>query len=268
MSLTTRGAPLASQPPETVNYRIDGPRHPLFLDPFAHRVRAELGGVTVLDSTRGLLLHESNLPPQLYVPWDDVGADHLERTDHATHCPFKGDARYWTVRAGGKVAENAVWAYPDPMDGASWLRGLVALYWDRMDRWLDEEEVVVGRIRDPYHRVDVRPASRRVRVLVDGTEVAASAQPLLLFETGLPVRPYLRTEEVTGGRLLASPTRTVCPYKGTARHWHLELPDGRHVEDACWEYAEPLDEARRIAGRVAFYPDRVTLEVDGVVGRQ
>ena len=109
MSLTFTGAPLAAEPPATTNYDIDGPKHRLFLHPFPRRVRARFADETVLDSTRGALLHESQILPRLYVPLEDLRADLLERTDHATHCPFKGDASYWSVRVGDRVAENAVW---------------------------------------------------------------------------------------------------------------------------------------------------------------
>ena len=147
MSLTFPGAPLASEPPATTNYAIEGPRHRLLLHPFPRRVRARFAGETVLDSTRGAMLHESNILPRFYVPLEDVRADLLERTDHSTHCPFKGDASYWSVRVGDRVAENAVWTYEDPIPEARWLRGLVSVYTERMDAWLDEDEEVVG-LRD------------------------------------------------------------------------------------------------------------------------
>src|SRR5919201_544908 len=162
MSLTFPGGPLASDPPADTNYVIDGPRHRLFLHPFPRRVRATFAGETILDSTRGAMLHESNILPRLYVPLEDVRADLLERTDHATHCPFKGNASYWSVRVGDRVAENAVWAYEDPLPESEWLRGLVSVYPERMDEWFDEDEQVF-RLRDPYHRVDARRSSRRVQ---------------------------------------------------------------------------------------------------------
>ncbi len=89
MTLTIGPQPLGSTGPRTVNYRIDGPKHRLLFDPFPRRVRAYLGGELVLDTRRGMLLHESNMMVQLYVPEDDVRAK-LTLTDHTTHCPFKG----------------------------------------------------------------------------------------------------------------------------------------------------------------------------------
>src|SRR3954453_17532691 len=109
MTLTFPGAPLASEPPLTTNYAIEGPRHRLLLHPFPRRVRARFAGEGVLDSTRGALLHESNILPRLYVPLEAGGADLLARPDHSTQCRLKGDASYWSVRAGARAAANAVW---------------------------------------------------------------------------------------------------------------------------------------------------------------
>ena len=95
MSLTRSSGPLSGHPPETVNYRIDGPAHKLLMQEFPRRVRAVLGGQTVVDTTGAMLLHETGLGPQLYVPLDDIRAELIQPTDHHTYCPFKGTAAYW-----------------------------------------------------------------------------------------------------------------------------------------------------------------------------
>jgi uncharacterized protein (DUF427 family) len=260
MTLTLSHGPLSPHPPRTVNYELSGPRHRLLLHDFPRRVRAEFAGETVLDTDRGVLLHETGLLPRLYVPDDDIRADLLVPTDHTTYCPFKGTASYWTVQAGGRSAENAVWAYPEPLEEAAWLRGYKSLYWEAMDRWLDEDEEVLGHLRDPYHRVDVRRSSRRVRVLAnDGGEVLAETdRPLLLSETGLPNRYYIPRADVRMESLSPSDTTTVCPYKGTTEYWSLH-----GTPDVAWSYPEPLEESVRIAGHVCFAHDAVTVEVDG-----
>src|SRR5699024_5215640 len=130
--------------PHAANYEIDGPEHQLFLGECPRRVRAIFGGATVLDSRRARLLHETGLLPQMYIPHDDVRVDMLEHTDHTTHCPFKGDASYWSLRAAGRVADNAAWAYREPRDKAGWLRDYIAFYWDSLDAWFDEDEEVRG----------------------------------------------------------------------------------------------------------------------------
>jgi uncharacterized protein (DUF427 family) len=262
MSLTLGGGPLAARPPATVNYTVDGPAHRLLWHPFPRRVRALFGGATVLDSERAALLHETGLLPQLYLPRDDVDDALLEPTDHHTHCPFKGDARYASVRVGERVAHNALWSYPEPVETARWLAGHVALYWESMDAWFDEDEEVFGHVRDPYHRVDVRRTGRRVRVTAGGTEVADTRRALLLSETGLPNRYYLPAADVRTDLLAPSDTHTVCPYKGTASYRTLEA-DGVRIADAVWSYPEPLQDARRIAGHYCFHAEGVQVLVDG-----
>jgi uncharacterized protein (DUF427 family) len=160
MSLTFSDGPLSGHPPQNVNYRIQGPAHKLLMKPFPRRVRAIFGGEVVVDTTRAVLLYETGLPPQVYVPQDDIRAGLLTPTDHHTFCPFKGTASYWSVTAGEAEAENAIWSYPEPIDEASWLQGYAGFYWKAMDEWYDEDEpVTLGGLPDPYHRVDVRVPS-------------------------------------------------------------------------------------------------------------
>jgi len=232
MSLTMGGGPFARDAPATVNYRLEAPHHALYMHAFPRRVRAELGGQGVLDSEQGMLLHETSLLPQLYVPTDDLRADLLTPSDHTTHCPYKGDASYRHLRVGGRVAENAVWSYPDPVPQAAWLRGLSALYWDAADTWFEEDEPVHGHLRDPYHRVDTRPAAALVRVALGDAVLARSAKPRMLSETGLPNRHYLPPGDVHRELLVPSRTRTYCPYKGRAAYWSLRLDD-REIPDVA-----------------------------------
>ncbi|NLU69810.1 DUF427 domain-containing protein [Streptomyces sp. HNM0574] len=262
MTLTLGGGPLSTQPPETANYRIEAPAHRLLWQPFPRRVRALFAGRTVVDTTEAKLLHESNLLPQLYIPDTDVNDRVLEATEHRTHCPFKGDARYATVRVGDRAAENALWSYPEPVPGAEWLTGHSALYWSSMDAWFDEDEEVQGHIRDPYHRVDVRRTSRHVRVTAGETTVADTRRALLLSETGLPNRFYVPLTDVRPGLLLPSATHTVCPYKGRASYGNLRA-GGNVLDDAAWWYPSPLEEAVATAGHVCFLADGVTTYVDG-----
>lgn len=257
MSLTLGHGPLAMDA-AAANYRIDGPAHRIHFEPHPRRFRAELGGHTVLDTTRGSLLHESNLRPVLYVPFEDLDAAALTATDHTTHCPFKGDASYWTVRAGGRVAENAVWAYQSPLPAASWLAGHAALYFGRMDRWLEEDEEIAG-IRDPYHRVDVRRSSRPVEVSAGGRLLLRESAPLLVFETGAPVRAYLSPQLLD---LQPSETRSVCPYKGEATYWSVRDGD-RLLADAAWSYETPRDGVSPIAGLVSLAHEALDVRLAG-----
>jgi uncharacterized protein (DUF427 family) len=262
MTLTLAHGPLAAVPPETVNYRIEGPAHRLLFEDFPRRVRAVFGDQIVLDTRRGKLLHESALLPQLYVPREDVRDELLEATDHSTHCPFKGDASYWSVRVGERLAENAVWSYLEPIDSAAWLRGYQAVYFDAMDAWFDEDEEIVGSLRDPYHRVDVRDSSRRVRVLAFGQVVAETDRPRLLSETGVPNRYYVPPDDVRRELLEPSATHSVCPYKGRASYHTLRV-GGERLLDVVWFYPEPLESAIKVRGYLCFSGKGVDIEVDG-----
>jgi uncharacterized protein (DUF427 family) len=261
MGLTRSDAPLSANAPTTVNYRIDGPAHKLLMHPFPRRVRAEFAGRTVLDTTHGVLLHETALPPRLYVPESDLDASAFVPSDLTTHCPFKGDATYRSLQVGDRVVEDALWTYPAPRPESSWLVGLASLYWEAADAWYDEDEQVRA-LTDPYHRVDVRRSSRHVQVLAGDTVVADSTDALVLAETGHPLRWYLSPEDVLVP-LEPTGTSTYCPYKGDASYWSVRLPDGRELSDAAWAYPQPLAESSRIGGRVSFRHDDLRVLIDG-----
>lgn len=262
ISLTFTHGPLADDAVDTVNYSIDGPEHRLFFDEFPRRVRGLFGNQVVLDSDNAMLLHETGLLPQLYVPTSDVRADLLTATDHTTRSPFMGDASHWSIRVHDRTAENAVWAYAEPPDSAAWLRGYQAFDFDALDAWFDEDEEIIGHLRDPYHRVDVRASSRHVVVLGGDQAIADTFRPNILSETGLPNRYYIPTEDVRRAVLKPSATHTVCPYKGTASYYAVSV-DGRRLSDVAWFYPQPLENAQKVAGHLCYLGDGITLEVDG-----
>ncbi|CAN5768460.1 DUF427 domain-containing protein [soil metagenome] len=262
MTLTLGNAPFGPQSTGRFNFERVGPAHTIYWEDWPRRMRAELGGETLLDTRAGKLLHETGMLPVHYFPRDDVRFDLLEPTDHTTHCPFKGDASYWSIQAGGRTLENAVWGYPEPLDGAPDLAGYVALYYDRPDAWFEEDERIYAHPRDPYHRVDVRPGSYHVVVRLGSEVVAETDHPVLLFETGLPVRWYVAPDDVRTDLLERSDTVSECPYKGDGQHWNLTA-GGETVPDAAWSLPHALPEALAADGSYCFYPDKVTIEVDG-----
>jgi uncharacterized protein (DUF427 family) len=261
LSLTLPNGPLSREPSAT-NYEIEGPENRMLFQGFPRRVRALLAETTVLDTRDGKLLHETGYLPQLYVPREDVRVELLEATDHTTNCPFKGDASYWSVRVGDRLAENALWGYEEPLEPVSWLQEHMALYWDRMDAWLDEDERVEGHLCDPYHRVDARRSSRHVRVTADGELLAETRQPIVLSETGRPNRFYVPRGDVVEARLEPSHTHSVCPYKGRASHWSARV-GGRRLEDVALAYDAGPADALEIAGHVCFLGPHVQVRVDG-----
>src|ERR671916_850699 len=227
--------------------------HTLYFEDCPKRVRAIFNGETVADSRRVKLMHETGHLPVYYFPEEDIREDLLERTNHTTHCPFKGDASYRSVRVGDRVAENAVWTYPEPLEDAPPILGYVALYHDAMDKWLEEDEEVFGHPHDPYHRVDVLESSRHVRVSLNGEVVA---------ETELPPRYYITPEDVRTDLLVPSETKTVCPYKGVASYRSARM-NGEVVEDIVWYYPEPLPEAQKVKDHLCFFEEKVDFEVEG-----
>ncbi len=119
------------------------------------------------------------------------------------------------------MKENAAWGYSDPIDGAPPLAGDVAFYWWVMDTWLEEDERVFVHPRDPYHRIDVVPTSRHVRISAAGEVLADTTRARVLFETSLPARWYLPAGDGRTDLLAASDNTTRCPYKGEASYWSL-----------------------------------------------
>src|SRR5690606_3007451 len=201
--------------------------------------------------------------PVYYFPRAAVRMELLRRSDHTTHCPYKGDAAYWTIAAGEKRSENAAWSYEAPLDGVADIAERIAFQFDRIDAWHEEDERIAVHPRDPYHRVDILDSARAVRVELGGRTLAETTRGRFLFETGLPARYYIPPEDVRTDLLTDSDTISACPYKGSARYWSARDGD-RLVADVAWSYPVPRPECRKIAGYLCFYPERVDrLTVDG-----
>lgn len=241
----------------------DHPEHLVEFEPSPKRVRVTFAGKTIVDTTNALILHESRHVPVYYFPRADVAMDRLEATDHSTHCPFKGDANYFSVVVDGKTADNAVWSYELPFDEVIGLKDYVALYWNRVDHWYEEDEEVFVHARSPRTRVDILDSSRSVRIELGGETVAESRRARFLFETGLPTRYYIPREDV-GAELLPSATQTQCPYKGYASYHSVKVGDTVH-EDIVWYYPDPVHESAKIKDYLCFFNEKVdAVYIDGV----
>jgi uncharacterized protein (DUF427 family) len=241
--------------------------HRITVEASARRVRVMFNGKTIVDTLAAGLMRETRHLPVYYFPQSDVRMDLLERTNHKSHCPYKGDASYWTLRVGGRSIENAAWSYENPLPEMAAIKGQIAFYWDKVDQWFEEDEAIIGHPPDPYHRIDVRPSSREVRVMLAGEMLARTRRALFLFETGLPTRYYIPREDVRMDLLTPTATHSICPYKGEASYWSARLGE-RMVKDIAWAYLAPLPECPRIKDHFCFYPDRVDgLEVEGETPR-
>ncbi len=119
--------------------------------PARRHVRVVFNGETVADSRRALVVRETRLPPVFYLPKEDVRMDLMQPTDYRTHCPFKGNASYWTLLVDDRLVENAVWAYENPLPEFQEIAGYVAFYRNRMDSWFeDESEVEIDPVTDTH----------------------------------------------------------------------------------------------------------------------
>jgi adenylate cyclase len=111
-------------------------------EPTTERVRVEFNGTWVADSQNALIVYETRVPPMYYFPVEDVSRDYLEKTDHQTHCPFKGNASYWSLTVGEETAENAIWGYEDPYSDGEELRGYVSFYQSKVSAIYEGDEEV------------------------------------------------------------------------------------------------------------------------------
>jgi uncharacterized protein (DUF427 family) len=237
--------------------------HWIHIEESPRRVRVAFGGETIADSKHALLLRERKCLPVYYFPQQDVRMDAMQPTSHRTHCPYKGEASYWSIQVGAKVAGNAAWSYIDPPASASAIKGHFAFQWNAMDAWHEEEEEIFVHPRDPYKRVDVLQSSRHVVVTVAGETVMDTRRPRLLFETGHPTRYYLPLEDAHRDLLLRSETTSRCPYKGVASYWSVKIGE-KVFQDLAWSYLDPIPECSKIKGLVCFFQEReATIYVDG-----
>jgi len=262
MGLMTGTGPLSRSPAGSFNFETPPAGRSLYVEPTPKRIRAQVAGETVADSRKALILSESGLQPVYYFPRDDVRLELFEPTERHTKCPIKGEASYYSIRVGDREVRNGAWYYPDPIEGAEPIAGMIAFYWDRIDRWLEEDEEIHVHPRDPYHRIDVLDSSRHVRISLDGELLAESTRPTALFESNLPPRWYLPRDDVVA-ELEPTDTVTRCGYKGQASYYAVRLGSGETVRDLVWTYEDPLEESVRIKDLLCFFNERVDIELDG-----
>jgi uncharacterized protein (DUF427 family) len=230
------------------------------VEPVPRRVRAQLGGRTVLDTTRALYVWEWPAYPQFYVPATDLAPDVLVTHEQVAEQPL-GTARQVDLRAGDVTRAGA--GHLHLGDAEPRLRGHVRLEWDALDAWFEEDEQVFVHPRNPYARVDALRSTRHVRVELHGLVLAESAAPVIVFETGLPPRYYLPRTALDLTHLRPSDTVSACPYKGrTSAYWSVQAGGTVHP-DLAWSYDFPTRELQPIAGLVAFFNEKVDILLDG-----
>lgn len=225
-------------------------------------IRAYYNGYLVIDSKRAVLLRAEGRPPVYYFPKDDVTMDLLIQTKTPNPVEEREVVRYWGISVGQRRAEQVAMEYPDPKYAPS-LAGYLTFDWSTMDAWFEEQEEVFVHPRDPRVRIDALQSSRHVKIVIHGETVAETRSPVLLFETGLPVRYYIPKTDVRFDLLVDSDHVTYCPYKGEAHYYSVKVGDNI-VENIAWYYRYPVPESTKIASHVAFYDERLdAFEVDG-----
>lgn len=242
-------------------------QYPSFLSepewvPIAKRIRCYFNNELIADSERTML--KRKFPMVYFFPKEDVKVPLVEKGKTDSHNDDWGTSISHHVTVNGKIAENAAWTYEKPGNAAPEnIENYTAIKWDSMDRWLEEDEDVRVHPRDPYHRIDICNSSRHVRIDVDGHTVAETHSPVLLFETGLPIRFYIKKTDVDMNLLETTDLRTKCPYKGTASYFSV-VSDGKKLENVVWTYPFPNEETQKIKDLVAFYTEKIEdVFVDG-----
>ncbi|MCH1867183.1 DUF427 domain-containing protein [Nocardioides sp. CFH 31398] len=235
------------------------------------RVRAEWGGEVVVDTTGAHLVWEPRRLLCVYaVPEADLRGVVLEPAGgEAPTAPEDGvlfpDVPFAAHTAEGESLDlvrgeqRAARAALRPADPD--LAGLVVLDPEALDAWWHEGERIVGHPRDPFHRVDALPGSRRVTVSRDGEVLARTDRAVAVNETGFPLRWYVPRDDLLV-EVTRTATRTECPYKGEASYW-----TAAGVTDVAWSYEEPLTEVVPAGGHLCFDDTRCEVEVEIAAGR-
>src|SRR5262249_41163227 len=203
------------------------------------RVRTYFGERLIADSEHVLLVYETKRPPAYWFPIADVRMDYLEQSERLT------DIIRWRLVVNDRIAHDAARAYIKSTGDRAALEGYLTFCWNEMDAWFEEDEQVFVHPRDPYTRVDAVLSSRHVRVEIEGVTLAETRRPILLFETGLPIRYYIPKLDVRMDLLEPTDSATRCPYKGVACYWSARVRD-KLVKDIVWSYPAPIPECPKI----------------------
>ncbi len=201
-----------------------------FAEPHRRRVRAVRDGRTVIDTEDVLLVHRKGHPLGYAFRARDVGDLPAE---------------------------------PEPL-----APGYVRVPWDAVDNWFEEGRQLVHYPPNPYHRVDCRPTTRRLRVIVGNVTLVDTTDTMIVFETALEPRLYVDPARVQMDLLRRTNTTSYCNYKGYATYWSFVDGD-TVVEDIAWSYPDPLPETLPLKGFLSFDPDKVDMvaEIPGSVQR-
>jgi uncharacterized protein (DUF427 family) len=257
MGLSWQQGPLGRNP----NGQFLAPAMPervLYAEPLRRRLRADLGGRTVVQSDDAVLLFEPGRYPVAYFPLADFADGTLKRSDHRSLHRDLGETAWFEVVGDTRLASRGAWQHVALPAHAAMLEEKIALAWRAMDGFYEEDDRILGHASDPYHRIDIRRASRHLVVRAGDRLIAETTTPLVLYESGFAPRWYVPRADVVADDLTAVELQTFCPYKGIASYYDID--DIRH---AAWSYRAPFDDMAAIGDLVSFEPDRVEITLNG-----
>ncbi len=257
MGLSWQQGPLGRNP----NGQFLAPAMPervLYAEPLRRRLRAELGGRTIVESDDAVLLFEPGRYPVAYFPRADFAEGALKPIEHRSQHRDLGETAWFEVAGDTRQATRAAWQHIALPAHAAMLDDHVALAWRAMDGFYEEDERILGHASDPYHRIDIRRSSRHLVVRSGDQVIADTTAPLVLYESGFAPRWYVPRADVVADALTADELQTFCPYKGIASYY--DIGDARQ---AAWSYRAPFDDMAAIGDLVSFEPDRVEVTLDG-----
>jgi uncharacterized protein (DUF427 family) len=252
------------------------------------RVRIQLNGHFIVDTTRAMHVWEKPQYPYFYVPATDIHGRVLG--DSMLAAEVRDELNQEILQAAiyrhPKVVKdgekNCAFVWFSDSQRCPELNGLVRFDFNEMgmihpsprisesdmtdtkpDQWYEEDTPIYVHPKDPTKRIDILPSSRPLEVRVDGYLVAKAAHCFHLIEPMLPVRYYVPPSFVDASMLRESSLKTRCPYKGEAEYRHLMLPSGRMYENIIWFYRYPTNESIMIAGCFCFYNEKAEIWLDG-----
>lgn len=222
--------------------------------PTEKRIRAYVDETPIIDTRNARIVRMPHSVPVYAFPEDEINSEVLSNPSSEEN--DLGVVKTYDLIVNGVTKSGVAQQYVNPSKGAGVLKGLYTLKWNCIDSWMEEDEIISTHARDPYTRIDVRESNLRLEVWIEGEKIAETDRPKILFETGLPARYYLPSEDVKMNFLFPSELETSCPYKGKASYWDAKI-NGKTLKNIAWSYMKPFDESVSIENHFSFYVEKV-----------
>jgi len=172
--------------------------------------------------------------------------------------------QWYDLKIGNISIKDAGWKFkPESPGFIEEAENLIVFDFTKLDKWLEDEEVVVGHPRSPYSRIDARRSSRHVQVFLDNVLLAETRNATFLYENGHPTRYYIDAIDVKGLQLFSASTyQSACAYKGVASYFNVTI-EGKEHANIVWTYLNPDEALTKIQGKWSFWNESVDIFVDG-----